>query len=99
MTYVLKTNSLSKPIGDKKIVTDVNIHIERGKIYGFLGPNGAGKTTVMKMITNLWKPTSGNIEIFGEILTPTSYGILKRIGSIIEFPVFYEHLTGAEHLH
>lgn len=99
MTYVLKTNSLSKTIGDKKIVTDVNIHIERGKIYGFLGPNGAGKTTVMKMITNLWKPTSGNIEIFGEILTPTSYGILKRIGSIIEFPVFYEHLTGAENLH
>lgn len=99
MTYVLRTNSLSKTIGDKQIVTDVNIHIERGKIYGFLGPNGAGKTTVMKMITNLWKPTSGNIEIFGEILTPTSYGLLKRMGNIIEFPVFYEHLTGAENLH
>lgn len=99
MTYVLRTNSLSKTIGEKKIITDVNIHIERGKIYGFLGPNGAGKTTVMKMITNLWKPTSGNIEVFGEILTPTSYGLLKRMGNIIEFPVFYEHLTGAENLH
>lgn len=98
MAYVLRTNSLSKTIGDKKIVTDVNIHIERGKIYGFLGPNGAGKTTIMKMITNLWKPTSGNIEIFGEILTSTSYGLLKRMGNIIEFPVFYEHLTGAENL-
>lgn len=98
MSYVLKTNSLSKTVGNKKIVTDVNIHIERGKIYGFLGPNGAGKTTIMKMITNLWKPTSGTIEIFGETLTPTSYGVLKRMGNIIEFPVFYEHLTGAENL-
>ena len=98
MTYVLRTESLSKSIGNKQIVTDVNIHIERGKIYGFLGPNGAGKTTIMKMITNLWKPTSGIIEIFGEILTPTSYGIQKRMGNIIEFPVFYEHLTGAENL-
>lgn len=98
MTYILRTESLSKSIGNKQIVTDVNIHIERGKIYGFLGPNGAGKTTIMKMITNLWKPTSGIIEIFGEVLTPTSYGIQKRIGSIIEFPVFYDHLTGAENL-
>lgn len=98
MTYVLRTESLSKSIGNKQIVTDVNIHIERGKIYGFLGPNGAGKTTIMKMITNLWKPTSGIIEILGEILTPTSYGIQKRMGNIIEFPVFYEHLTGAENL-
>lgn len=98
MTYVLRTESLSKSIENKQIVTDVNIHIERGKIYGFLGPNGAGKTTIMKMITNLWKPTSGIIEIFGEILTPTSYGIQKRMGNIIEFPVFYEHLTGAENL-
>lgn len=98
MAYALRTNSLSKSMRNKKIITDVNIHIEQGKIYGFLGPNGAGKTTVMKMITNLWKPTSGSIEIFGEILTPKSYGILKRMGSIIEFPVFYEHLTGAENL-
>ena len=43
--------------------------IPKGEIYGFLGPNGAGKTTVMKMITNLWKPTSGTIEVFGEVLT------------------------------
>ena len=57
-------------IGSKALVTDVNIHIPKGEIYGFLGPNGAGKTTVMKMITNLWKPTSGTIEVFGEVLTP-----------------------------
>ena len=72
--------------------------MKEGEIYGFLGPNGAGKTTVMKMLTNLWKPTSGSIEIFGEILTPQSCKILKRIGSIIEFPTFYNYMTGYENL-
>lgn len=62
MPFILQTSGLSKKIGSKALVTDVNIHIPKGEIYGFLGPNGAGKTTVMKMITNLWKPTSGTIE-------------------------------------
>ncbi len=74
------------------------MHVKKGEIYGFLGPNGAGKTTVMKMLTNLWKPTAGSIELFGEKLTPTSYEMLKRMGSIIEFPTFYDHLSGKENL-
>ena len=93
MPFILQTNHLTKTIGGKELVTDVNIHIKKGEIYGFLGPNGAGKTTVMKMLTNLWKPTDGSIEIFGEILTPQSYEVLKRMGSIIEFPTFYDHMT------
>jgi len=55
MPFILQTSGLSKKIGSKALVADVNIHIPKGEIYGFLGPNGAGKTTVMKMITNLWK--------------------------------------------
>ena len=98
MPFILQTNRLSKKIGSKMLVTDVDIHIRKGEIYGFLGPNGAGKTTLMKMITNLWKPASGTIELFGERLTPKSYDVLKRMGSIIEFPVFYDHMTGRENL-
>lgn len=98
MPFILQTNRLSKKIGSKMLVTDVDIHIRKGEIYGFLGPNGAGKTTVMKMITNLWKPAIGTIELFGERLTPKSYDVLKRMGSIIEFPVFYDHMTGRENL-
>lgn len=98
MSYILQTNHLNKSIDDKVLITDVNIHVKKGEIYGFLGPNGAGKTTVMKMVTNLWKPTAGTIEIFGEVITPTSYEVLKRMGSIIEFPTFYDHLTGKENL-
>ena len=52
----------------------------------------------MKMIANLWKPTEGSIELFGETLMPTSYEVLKRMGSMIEFPCFYEHLSGRENL-
>lgn len=98
MSYILQTSRLTKTIGGKELVKDVDIHVKKGEIYGFLGPNGAGKTTVMKMIMNLWKPTMGTVTLFGKPLTPQSYEVLRRIGSIIEFPTFYEHMTGYENL-
>lgn len=98
MQYILQTEHLSKTIDGREIVKDINIHVKKGEIYGFLGPNGAGKTTVMKMVANLWKPTSGSIKLFGEKLSPVSYEVLKRIGSIIEFPCFYEHMSGKGNL-
>lgn len=98
MSYILKTCNLTKVYDGKPVVSDVNMHIKKGEIYGFLGPNGAGKTTVMKMIANLVKPTGGEIEIFGEKLTDTSYEFLKSIGSIIEYPIFYDRMTARENL-
>lgn len=98
MSYILQTNHLTKRIDGKELVKDVNIHVKKGEIYGFLGPNGAGKTTVMKMITNLWKPTEGTVELFGEVLQNTSYDVFRRMGSIIEFPTFYEHMSGRDNL-
>lgn len=98
MDYILRTIDLIKKFGDKKVVDNVNMNIKSGEIYGFLGPNGAGKTTIMKMIVNLLKPSSGEIEIFGEKLGYRDYETLKRIGSIIEYPVFYDKLTGRENL-
>lgn len=98
MPNILQTNQLTKTIDNKELVKGVNIHVKKGEIYGFLGPNGAGKTTVMKMITNLWKPTKGEVWMFGEKLTPASYEVLKRMGSMIEFPSFYEHMSGKENL-
>ncbi len=98
MPYIIKTNDLTKTIGGKTLISNVNMHVKKGEIYGFLGPNGAGKTTVMKLLTNLWKPTAGSVELFGESLCENSYRLLGRMGSMIEFPVFYEHMTGAENL-
>lgn len=98
MSYILQTNHLTKKIDGKELVRDVGIHVKKGEIYGFLGPNGAGKTTVMKMITNLWKPTEGTVELFGQNLENTSYEVFKRMGSIIEFPTFYEQMSGRDNL-
>lgn len=98
MNYVIRTTNLFKKYKDKEIITDLNMNIKKGEIYGFLGPNGAGKTTIMKMILNLVKPNSGEVEMFGEKLNNKSYETLKRIGSIIEYPVFYDKLTGRENL-
>lgn len=98
MEYILRTINLTKTFNKNEVVSNVNLNIKKGEIYGFLGPNGAGKTTIMKMITNLVKPTSGEIEIFGEKLTNSSYEVLKRLGTIIEYPVFYDKLTDKENL-
>lgn len=98
MANTIQTYDLTKEIGGKALIQDVNLHVKEGEIYGFLGPNGAGKTTVMWLLTNLWKPTKGSVELFGEELGRDSYQVLKRMGSIIEFPAFYEHLTGEENL-
>ncbi|MFF2179231.1 ABC transporter ATP-binding protein [Lysinibacillus sp. NPDC058147] len=98
MTYIVKTSQLTKVFEGKEVVSAVTMHVKKGEIYGFLGPNGAGKTTVMKMLTNLTKPTSGDIEIFGEKLMDHSYDVLKRMGTIIEYPIFYEDLTAKETL-
>lgn len=98
MQDILRTTNLVKTFGDKEVVVNVNMNVKKGEIYGFLGPNGAGKTTMMKMIVNLVKPSSGEIEIFGKKLNVKAFESLKRIGSIIEYPVFYDQLTGRENL-
>lgn len=95
---IVKTTNLTKAFKNKEVVSNVSMNVKKGEIYGFLGPNGAGKTTIMKMLVNLLKPSGGEIELFGEVLNTKSYEVLKRIGSIIEYPVFYDKLTGRENL-
>ncbi|WP_410771205.1 ABC transporter ATP-binding protein [Fontibacillus sp. BL9] len=98
MSHIVRTTRLTKVFQGKEVVSDVSMSIKQGEIYGFLGPNGAGKTTIMKMLTNLVKPTGGEIEIFGEKLTPKLYALLGRMGTIIEYPVFYDKLKARENL-
>ncbi|SHE50460.1 ABC-2 type transport system ATP-binding protein [Seinonella peptonophila] len=98
MQTILSTNQLYKRYLDKNVISDVNLNVQQGEIYGFLGPNGAGKTTIMKMITGLIRPTSGQITLFNQPSTTSSFEIRKRIGSLIEYPIFYEHLSAYENL-
>jgi ABC-2 type transport system ATP-binding protein/bacitracin transport system ATP-binding protein len=80
------------------VVDSVDMHVERGKIYGLLGKNGAGKTTTMCMLLNLTYPSSGDIFLFGKNTKKHSKDIYSKIGSIIETPGFYENLTAYENL-
>nr|WP_295162938.1 ABC transporter ATP-binding protein [uncultured Methanobrevibacter sp.] len=96
--YVIKTNNLSKIYFKNKVVNSVNMHVERGKIYGLLGKNGAGKTTTMCMLLNLTYPSEGEIFLFGKNPKKHSNEIYPKIGSIIETPGFYENLTAYENL-
>ncbi|MEH7237722.1 ATP-binding cassette domain-containing protein [Bacillus sp. JJ1562] len=98
MNGVVRTTGLTKKRKGKELVTNIDLHIHKGEIYGLLGQNGAGKTTIMKMLTGILKPTSGEIELFGKRLTESSKFMLKRVGSIIEYPIFFEHLTAMENL-
>lgn len=98
MDYIMETVDLVKSYKSKTVVDAVNIHVRKGEIYGFVGPNGAGKSTVMKMLLSLTRPDSGEIHIFGEKIGEKNYECLKRIGSIIESPYFYEKITGRQNL-
>lgn len=98
MEYIMETRDLVKSYKNRTVVDAVNIHVKKGEIYGFVGPNGAGKSTVMKMLLNLTQPDSGEVYMFGEKIRSTSYESLKRIGSIIESPYFYEKITGHKNL-
>ena len=96
--YVIETNNLSKIYSKNKVVNSIDMHVEKGKIYGLLGKNGAGKTTTMCMLLNLTYPSNGEILLFGKDPKMHSKEIYSKIGSIIETPGFYENLTAYENL-
>ncbi|GIN91262.1 putative ABC transporter ATP-binding protein YcbN [Siminovitchia terrae] len=98
MDYVVQTRNLTKTFQGHNAVSNVTMNIKQGEIYGFLGPNGSGKSTIMKMLTNMIKPSHGEITIFGKPLKHDSFEYLKRIGSMIEYPIFYEKMTARENL-
>lgn len=96
--YVIETKNLTKQYGTQMSVSDLNIHVKKGRIYGLLGRNGAGKTTTMKMLLGLTAPTSGEVDILGKNIRTNSKQVLPHIGSLIEAPGFYPNLTGTENL-
>lgn len=95
---IIETNHLTKTYAGFTAVSNVNLHIPKGTVYGFLGPNGAGKSTTMKMFLGLTKPTSGDFVIDGKKYPQDRIRILKEVGSFIEAPAFYGNLTGEENL-
>lgn len=98
-TAIIETHHLSKKYGSVLRVSDLSLRVPEGCIYGFLGPNGAGKSTTLKMILGLVRPTGGDISVFGlPMSSRRRLRILKQVGSLIESPSYYGHLTGEENL-
>lgn len=95
---ILEIKNLNKKIDGQTVINNVHFSIQKGDIYGFIGPNGAGKTTTLRMITRLIFPSSGDIVIDGHSIKNDSVLALSRVGSIIENPAFYLHLTAKQNL-
>ncbi len=96
---VINTSNLTFDFGKQTVVKSLSLQVPEGSIYGFLGPNGAGKTTTIKLLLNLLQIQEGSIHIFGQELQSNRLNILSKIGSLIEQPAIYHHLTGKENLH
>jgi lantibiotic transport system ATP-binding protein len=96
--HILETHELSHSFGNDRVVDGVSLRVEEGSIYGFLGPNGAGKTTTLRLILGLLKKQHGRIVIFGNDFASTRIETLRKVGSMIESPSIYAHLTAAENL-
>lgn len=97
--YIIETSHISFGFSKgQNVLNDVNLKIPKGAIYGFLGPNGAGKTTTIRIILNLLKPEIGSVKLFGQQVADSSNGLFSKIGSLIETPSLYEHLTGLDNL-
>ena len=95
---IVKTEKLGKVFDGKTVIRDCTMSVEKGTIYGFLGRNGAGKTTVLKLLLRLLQPTFGEGRVFGMDIAADRRKILRQTGSLIEAPVFYEHLSAKENL-
>jgi ABC-2 type transport system ATP-binding protein len=92
------TTGLTRCFGALTAVSDLNLEVPSGAIYGFLGPNGAGKTTTIRMLLGLIRPDSGEVRLFDTSLTRRRREALRRTGALVEMPSIYPHLTGRENL-
>lgn len=95
---VISASNLTKAFSGKKVIRNCTLSVQLGSIYGFFGRNGAGKTTVFKLLLGLLKPSTGTASVLGLDSVQDNEAILRRTGSLIETPVFYEHLSAAENL-
>lgn len=97
---MLELNALTKRYDIRSVpaVFDLNLHVEKGEIFGFIGPNGAGKTTTIKMITGLLMPTEGTVCINGTDMRNDPVKCKSLFGYVPDNPEIYERLTGIEYL-
>ncbi|WP_308638029.1 ABC transporter ATP-binding protein [Paenibacillus silvisoli] len=95
---ILQVRGLCKHYKGVKAVNGIDMTLQQGDIYGFLGQNGAGKTTAIRMMMGLIQPTAGTVDLLGERIGRGGNPVLRKVGSVIEYPGFYPNLTAIENL-
>jgi ABC-type multidrug transport system ATPase subunit len=95
---IIDCRRVTKRYGSTVALNRFSLDVRSGQVFALLGENGAGKTTLMRLILGLHWPDDGEVLVFGENLMSDREGLLARIGSLIEFPSFYPHLTGRENI-
>ncbi|MBN1388115.1 MAG: ABC transporter ATP-binding protein [Bacteroidales bacterium] len=98
MNSIIITEHLSKDFKDVKAVSDLNVHLDKGEIYGFLGLNGAGKTTTIRMLLGMIRPSEGSAYINGRKVNSSHNEIWEKVGYLVEIPYSYPNLTVRENL-
>ena len=97
--YIIQTERLNFQYSkNKKVLNDISIHVPKGSIYGFLGPNGAGKSTTMRLLTGIIPEQGNAIKLFGNPLQEQLPFVFNKIGSLVESPALYLHLSGIDNL-
>lgn len=95
---MLDVSHLNKNYGDFKALEDVSFKLEKGQILGLVGENGAGKSTVIKILSGLIEPSSGEVEYFGEDFFSHQGKIKRQIGYLPETDSLYENMSPLEYL-
>jgi ABC-type multidrug transport system ATPase subunit len=95
---VIEVTGLSRRFGTVHALDRVNLQVPRGSIYGFLGPNGAGKTTTIRILLGLLRAQAGQVRVLSEPIPEQRLRALRRVGTLVEMPSLYPHLTGYENL-
>jgi ABC-type multidrug transport system ATPase subunit len=98
VTAAIVTEGLTKRYGRLVAVDDLHLEVDEGDLFGFLGPNGSGKTTTVRMVLGLVFATSGRIELLGRPMPRAARNVLGSVGSLVEGPAFYPHLSGRANL-
>jgi ABC-type multidrug transport system ATPase subunit len=96
--HVIRTRALTKRYGELRAVDGVDLEVRTGEVYGFLGANGSGKTTTVRMLLGLVLPTSGEAEVLGKAMPKARRSVLPHVGSLVESPAAYPHLSGSANL-
>ena len=95
---MIRTEGLTKRFGRLTAVDGLDLDVHEGDLFGFLGPNGSGKTTTVRMLLGLVFATSGRIEVLGRPMPKAAHEVLPQVGSLVEGPAFYPHLSGRANL-